>query len=122
MLYMATPTGKSKFPVQLSDVHVLDGLGVNMFLLHHAQRKKYIVLNNAGVHLFDGRLVFPRHVNSCSLSATRLSPSVPHNGMTAVYVSPPAILPLSFVEGVVPSPPSGSQPTSAGVVPPPSHQ
>ena len=108
--------------MQLPEVHVLDGLGVSMFLLHHAQRKKYIVLNDSGVHVFDGRLVFPRHVNSSSLSATRLSPSVPHNGMTAVYVSPPATLPLSFVEGVVPPPPSGFQPTSAGVVPPLSHQ
>ena len=109
---------KVEFPVQLSGVQVLDGVGVNMFLLHHAQRKKYIVLNDAGVHLFDGRLVFQRHVNSSSLSATRLSPSVPHNGMTDFYVSPSATLPLSFVEGVVPSPPSGFQPISAGVVPP----
>ena len=90
--------------------------------LYHVQRKRHIVLNDAGVHLFDGRLVVSRGVNGSSLSATRLPPSVLHDGLTPEYGSPPAPLPPSSVENVVHSPPSAFQPTSAGVVPPPSHQ
>ena len=84
MFYMDTPAGEFDFRVQLSEVYVLDELSFSVYSLHRAQRKKHIVLNDAGVHLFDGRLVFPRRVNGSSLSATRLSPSVLHDGMTSV--------------------------------------
>ena len=60
MLHTDTPAGEYDFRVQLSEVYVLDGLSFNLYSLHHAQRKQHIVLNDAGVHLLDGRLVFPR--------------------------------------------------------------
>ena len=122
MFHMDTPAGESDFRVQLSEMYVLDRLSFNLFSLYHVQRKRHIVLKDAGVHLFDGRLVVSRGVNGSSLSATRLPPSVLHDGMTAEYGSPPASLPPSSVENVVHSLPSAFQPTSAGVVPPPSHQ
>ena len=122
MFHMDTLAGESDFRVQLSEMYVLDRLSFNLFSLYHVQRKRHIVLKDAGVHLFDGRLVVSRGVNGSSLPATRLPPSVLHDGMTAEYGSPPASLPPSSVENVVHSPPSAFQPTSAGVVPPPSHQ
>ena len=92
VLNMDTPAGESDFRVQLSELYVLDGLNINLFSLHHEQCKQHIVLNDAGMHLCDGRLIFPRGMNSSSLSATRLPPSVLHDGITAVYGSPAACL------------------------------
>ena len=88
-----------------------------MICLHDAQRKQHIVLNDAGVHLFDGRLVFSRGGNGSSLSATHLPPSILHGGRTAVYGSPPASFSSISGEGVVPSPPPGFQLTISDVVP-----
>ena len=119
VFHMETPAGESDFHVQLPEVYVLNGLSFSLLSLHHAQCKQHIVLNNAGVHLFDGRRVFPRGVNGSSLSATRLPPSVLNDGITSVCGSPPASLPPSSVESVVPSPPSGFQPAFADIVPSP---
>ena len=88
VFHMDTPARESDFRVQLSEVHVLERLSFNLFSLYHVQRKQRIVLKDAGVHLFDNRLVGPRGVNGSSLSATRLPPSVLHEGMIAVYGSP----------------------------------
>ena len=85
--------------------------------MHDAQRKQHIVLNDAGVHLLDGCLVFSRGGNGSLLSATHLPPSILHGGRTAVYGSSPASFPPISVEGVVPSPPPGFQPTISDVVP-----
>ena len=117
VFHMNTPAGESDFHVNSSEVYVLDVLSFTLFSLYHAQRKQHIVLNNARVYLFDGRLGFLHGVNDSSLSATRLSPSVLHNGMTVVYGPPPTYLPTSSVEDVVASPPPGFLPTLAGVVP-----
>ena len=83
--------------------------------MHDAQRKQHILLNDAGMHLFDGRLVFSRGGNGSSLSATHLPPSILHGGRTPVYGSPPASFPPIPVEGVVPFPPPGFQLTISDV-------
>ena len=101
--HMNTPRGESDFRIQLSEVYVLENLSFNLFSLHHAQRTQNIMLNEKGVHLFDGELVFPRGVNGSSLMATRLAPSVPSVGMTAVYGSSSPPLPTTAAGGVVPS-------------------
>ena len=98
VFHMDSPAGESIFRVQLTEVYVLDRLSFNLFSLYHVQRKKHIVLKDAGVHLFDGRLVVPRGANGSSLSATHLPPSLVHDGMTAVYGSLPASLPPSSVD------------------------
>ena len=80
---MDTPAGESAFRVQLSEVYVLDGLSFNLSARRTAQET--IVLNDAGVHLLDGCLVFSRGGNGSPLSATHLPPSILHGGRTAVY-------------------------------------
>ena len=72
VFHMDIPAGESGFRVQLSEVYVLDGLSFKLLSLYHTQRKQHIVLSDAGVHLFNGRLVFPRGVNDSSLSVTCL--------------------------------------------------
>ena len=49
VFHIDTPAREYTFRVQLSEVYVLDRLSFDLFSLHHAQRKKYIVLNDAGV-------------------------------------------------------------------------
>ena len=88
MFHMNTLARAYDFRVQLSEVYILDGLSFKLYSLHHAQRKQHIVLNDAGVHLLDGRLVFLRGMNGSSLSATHPPPSILHDGRTAVYGSP----------------------------------
>ena len=77
MFHMDSPAGESDFLVKLLKVHVLDGLSFNLFSLYHAQCKQHIVLNDAGVHLLDGHLVFARGVNGSSLSVLAC-PLPPH--------------------------------------------
>ena len=104
VFHMDTPAGEYDLRVQLSEVYVSDWLSSILSSPHHAQRKQHIVLNDAGVHLFDGRLIFSRGGNGSWLSATRVPPSALHGGMTAVYSALPAPPPPSSVEGVVPFP------------------
>ena len=58
--------------VTLHDVSFVPGLGFNLFSFHVVQEKHEIILDKSGVHLLDGRLVFPRRRNGSSLRATRV--------------------------------------------------
>ena len=85
--HMQDQGGERDFCVQMSDVYVVPGITFNLFSLHHTQRKQRIVLDETGVHLFDGQLSFAYSDVGCSLWATRLPQD--YNG-SAVTTSPDA--------------------------------
>ena len=63
---------RTDYLVTLHDVSFVPDLGFNLFSFHVVQEKHEIILNKSGVHLLDGRLVFPRRRNGSSLRATRV--------------------------------------------------
>ena len=65
---------RTDYPVTFHDVYFVPDLGFNLFSFHAVQGKHEIILNKAGAHLLNGRLVFPRRRNGSSLRATRVMP------------------------------------------------
>ena len=61
---------RTDYPVILRGVSLVPDLGFNLFSFHAAQEKH----EKIGVHLIDGRLVFPRRCSGSSLRATRVLP------------------------------------------------
>ena len=56
----------------LHDVSFVSDLGFHLFSFHVVQVKHEIILNKAGAHLLNARLVFPRRRNGPSLRITRV--------------------------------------------------
>lgn len=63
-----------------ANVTFVSGLGFDRVSLHAVQvKEERISFHSAGVHLLEGRLVFPRHMAGSHLTATRIvkPPSIP---------------------------------------------
>ena len=91
-------------PVTLHDVSFVPDLGFNFFSFHVVQGKHEIILNKTGVHLLNGRLVFPRRSNGSSLRAARVIPGVHASASNALatFADPPSPVQYRSVTSPVP--------------------
>ncbi|CAB1107700.1 unnamed protein product [Ectocarpus sp. CCAP 1310/34] len=116
--HMQDQGGERDFRVQMSDVYVVPGITFNLFSLHHTQRKQRIVLDETGVHLFDGRLSFAYSDVGCSLWATRLPQDYCGRAVTSSPDAPPRVSaqasPPSIGTGFVAATPSLFQSAGTG--------
>ncbi|CAB1102712.1 unnamed protein product [Ectocarpus sp. CCAP 1310/34] len=116
--HMQDQGGELDFCVQMSDVYVVPGITFNLFSLHHTQRKQRIVLDETGVHLFDGRLSFAYSDVGCSLWATRLPQDYCGRAVTSSPDAPPRVSaqasPPSIGTGFVAATPSLCQSAGTG--------
>ena len=80
------------YPVTLHDLSFVPDLGFNLFSFHVVQEKHEIILNKAGAHLLNGRLVFPRRRNGSSLRAARVMPGAHASASNALatFTDPPS--------------------------------
>ena len=91
------------YPVILHGISLVPDLGFNLFPFHAAQEKHKIILNKTGVHLIDGRLVFPRRCSGSSLRATRVLPGRNTNASTASATMDMAHIDTAALPGVTSS-------------------
>ena len=83
---------KTDLPVILHDVPFVPDLGFDLFSFHVVQEKHETILNKAGAHLLNGRLVFPRRSNGSSLHVTRVMPggNASASNALAAFADPPS--------------------------------
>ena len=81
--------GDTDVGVQLPSVYVVDGLAINLFSLDAVKAKHPITLDSKGVHLFGGKITFPRGASGSFFTCYTTFPLAPsHTGCSYFNIPP----------------------------------